>query len=151
MSSQSRPRLVCRCRGVASPRLFAALRAGAFASVADVAKALGAGGGCGLCRPEIEEILAELAGRPVDPGLALENEAVCREETRAAVERALARAARPQLDRIGARVEAVAVDGLRVRVRLARGATPEAARIVRDALLRHVCPDLEIELDGPDA
>ncbi|RIK92395.1 MAG: hypothetical protein DCC71_24515 [Proteobacteria bacterium] len=152
MSSESRARLVCRCRGVASPRLFEAVRAGALASVAEVAKALGAGGGCGLCQPEIEEILAEVAGRPVDPGVTLENEAICREETRAAVERAIARSVQPQLRGVGARIEALAVDGLRVRVRLSHGAGPEAARIVRDALLRDVCADLAVDAsDAADA
>jgi bacterioferritin-associated ferredoxin len=142
MSSESRARLVCRCLGVASPRLFAAIRAGALASVAEVTKAARAGGVCGLCHPEIEEILAEAGGAAVAADVSLENEAVCRQETRASVERALAQ--------IGVAVRGFDADGLRVRVRVA--ASLEAARreTIRRRLRAIVCEDLEVSVEADE-
>ena len=147
MSSESRPRLVCRCLGVASPRILEAARAGELRSVADVTKAVRAGGGCGLCHPEIEEILADARGEPVDPGLSLENQLVCRQETRARIEGTLASLIAPRLAPLGVRIAAVDVEGLRVRVQLAGCASEAGVRLVREALCKYVCGDLAIEIE----
>jgi NifU-like protein len=144
-SGEERPRLVCRCLGVASPRIYAAARAQRLASVPEVTKAVRAGGGCGLCHPEIEEILAELRGEPVDPGVALENQLVCRQETRARVEASLESLIRPRLAALGATIGAVEVEGLRVRVRLGGEADAQAATLLTQQLRRLVCEDLEVE------
>jgi hypothetical protein len=111
-----------------------------------VTKALGAGGGCTLCHPEIEEILADVHGAPIAPALSLENELVCRQETHACVEGALVGRIASRLAALGARVEGVAVDGLRVAVRLGGAATEAAQRVVADELRACVCADLEIEV-----
>lgn len=140
MSSESRARLVCRCLGVASPRLFAAIRAGALANVAAVTKAARAGGVCGLCHPEIEEILAELGGTPVAPDVALENDAICRQETRACVERALAQ--------IGVAARSFDVDGLRVRVRSAAPLAAAERETIRRRLRAIVCEDLDVAIEA---
>jgi NifU-like protein len=144
-SGEARPRLICRCHGVASPRLYAAVRAGALDSVAAITKALRAGGGCRICHPELEEALAEVRGAPVDPGLALENETICREETRSRVGGALEGAVRRRLAERGVGLEAWEVEGLRVRVRLAGPAADDALALVREQLRRTVCADLEVE------
>lgn len=141
MGSESEPRLVCRCLGVASPRLFAAARAEGLRTIADVTKALRAGAGCTLCHAEIEEILAELRGEPFDPARVRENRDVCRQETLARVERALLGAGAAT----DARVAGVRVSGLTVRVELCGAATPALVRRIRDAL-RRVCADLEVEV-----
>jgi NifU-like protein len=147
MSSEERPRLVCRCLGVASPRIHAAVRTGGLQSVADVTKAVRAGGGCGLCHPEIEEILAEVRAEPVDPGLVLENQLVCRQETTSRVEGSLGSLIAPRLAAMGTRIESVSVDGLRVRVRLGGNAIDAAARFVAEKLRKYVCEDLAIEIE----
>jgi bacterioferritin-associated ferredoxin len=140
MSSESRARLVCRCLGVASPRLYAAIRAGGLQRVAEVTKAARAGGGCGLCHPEIEEILADVGGMLVAPDVSLENEAICRQETRACVERALAR--------IGVATRSCDADGLRVRVRVAAPIdAAERERIAR-RLRALVCEDFEVTIEA---
>jgi len=138
MSSERRPRVVCRCLGVASPRIFEAARKQGFVSVAAVTKALRAGGGCGLCHPEIEEILADVRGEPFDPGIALENQLVCRQETLARIDGVLASLVTP-------RRANVTLDGLRVRVRLAGPPDAALARLIAETLRNHVCEDLEIE------
>ena len=145
-SSEERRRLVCRCMGVASTRIYAAARSAALTSVADVTKAVRAGGGCGLCHPEIEEILAELRGEPIDAGLALENLLVCRQETLSRVEGSLHSLIRPRLEALGATLESVAVDGLRVCVRLGGSVDERATRLVTDRLREFVCQDLEVEI-----
>jgi len=138
MSSELRPRVVCRCLGVASPRIFEAARNQGLESVAAVTKALRAGGGCGLCHPEIEEILADVRGEPFDPGVALENELVCRQETLARIEGALASLVAPRL-------AGVTLDGLRVRVRLTGSPDAALARLIAETLRKYVCEDLEVE------
>jgi len=140
MSSESRARLVCRCLGVSSPRLFAAIRTGALTSVADVTKAARAGGVCGLCHPEIEEILADAVGAPVAADVAIENQAVCRQETRASVERALAQ--------IGVAVRDFDADGLHVRVRVAAALDKAQRETIRRRLRAIVCEDLDVAVEA---
>jgi len=147
MSSESRRRLICRCMGVASPRVFEAIRAHGLTSVAEVTKAVRAGGGCGVCHPEIEEILADVRGEPVDPSVALENQLVCRLETTSRVEGSVASLIGPRLEPFGARVESVHVDGLAVRVRLGGASDPAAAALVGEKLRKYVCEDLEVEIE----
>jgi NifU-like protein len=142
MGSETHPRVVCRCLGVASPRLFAVARAEGLRTVADVTKSLRAGSGCTLCHAEIEEILAELRGEPIDAARAIENRDVCRQETLARVERALLGVGAAT----GARIAGVAVDGLAVRVELRGDAAPALVRRILDALHRRVCADLEVEV-----
>ena len=138
MSSERRPRVVCRCLGVASPRIFEAAREHVLESVAAVTKALRAGGGCGLCHPEIEEILADVRGEPFDPGISLENQLVCRQETLARIEGVLASLVAP-------RRADVTLDGLRVCVRLEGPPNAALARLISKTLRTHVCEDLEID------
>jgi NAD(P)H-nitrite reductase large subunit len=142
MGSETHPRVVCRCLGVASPRLFAAARAEDLRSVADVTKSLRAGAGCTLCHAEIEEILAELRGEPVDAALARENRDVCRQETLARVERALLGV----VAATQARIAGIVVDGLAVRVEVSGSASAALTQRIRDALHRGVCVDLEVEV-----
>ena len=146
MPSELRRRVICRCLGVASPRIFDAVRIARLTSVAGVTKAVMAGGGCGLCHPEIEEILAEVRGEPVDASFALENQLVCQQETLARIEGALASLVAPRLAARGARIVAVTVDGLRVAVRLAGSFDAEDACLVVQKLQDFVCEDLEIEV-----
>jgi len=144
--SEERRRLVCRCMGVASPRIYAAVRAGALASVAEVTKSVRAGGGCGLCHPEIEEILADVRGEPIDPALALENQLVSRQETLSRIEGSLQSLVLPRLEARGMALGEVSIDGLRVRVRLVGAAIdPAAERLVAETLRAYVCEDLEVE------
>jgi NifU-like protein len=146
MPSELRRRVICRCLGVASPRIFDAVLDERLTSVAEVTKAVRAGGGCGLCHPEIEEILAEVRGEPVDASLALENQLMCQQETLARIEGALASLLVSRLAARGTRVVGVTVDGLCVILRLAGSVDAEAARAVVQVLRDYVCEDLEIEV-----
>jgi len=146
-TSESRRRLVCRCLGVSSPRIFDAIRRGGLSRVAEVTKACTAGGGCGTCHPEIEEILADVAGDPVAAPVRLENRLVCEAETRARVAGSIDSLIRPRLAERGIDLELRAIRGLEVRVRLLPGGDGEAARFVAEKLRKYVCVDLEIEIE----
>ena len=54
--------LVCHCKGLTDRAVRKAVKSGA-SSVGEVARACGAGGDCGSCRPVIQEIVDE-ATRP---------------------------------------------------------------------------------------
>ena len=140
----ARPRLVCRCRGVASPRIFEAVRTQGLCSVAEVTKAVRAGGGCGTCHPEIEEILADAAGEPVDPALRLENRLLSESETCGRIEATLDSRVRPALAGRGVSVASFTIDALTVRVVLEGATDQDTLRLVRDELRRFVCKDLEV-------
>lgn len=146
-TSESRRRLVCRCLGVSSPRIFDAIRRGELRSVAEVTKACAAGGGCGTCHPEIEEILADVAGAPVTGSVRLENRLVCEAETRARVEGSLDSLIRPRLAERGVTLELLAIRGLEVRVRLLPPGDAEAVRLVSEKLRKYVCVDLELAVE----
>lgn len=143
--SLERRRLVCRCLGVASFRIVDAARAGGLACVADVTKATRAGSGCGTCHEEIEEILADLRGEPVDPGQRLENRLICESETAARVEGSVDGIVRSRLGERGRSLDGLAVDGLVVRVRLDPGASDADYAEVARMLRKYVCADLEVE------
>jgi NifU-like protein len=136
--------------GVSSARIRAAVDAGALRSVVCVTKACRAGGGCSLCHPEIEEILAEAHGEPYDAGLALENQAVCRQETQARIEGALASLVAPRLAARSARIARVEADGMHVVVTLDGAADAALAALVAEKLRAHVCDELDVEVAWRD-
>jgi NifU-like protein len=142
---EARPRLICRCLGVASPRVYAAVRQQGLTCVAEITKAVRAGGGCGMCHPELDELLAEVRGEPIDPALALENRLICREETRGRVGGSIESLVRPRLAAAGIELADYEVEGLCVRVRLAGADDDASLARVREKLRQYVCEDLEVE------
>lgn len=144
-TSEKRRRLVCRCLGVSSPRLFEAIRREGLAAVDEVTKAALAGGGCTTCHPEIEEILADVRGEAVEPALRLENRLICESETRARIEGCLESLILPRLAEREVTLDGLEIDGLCVRVRLGGDRDGEGLRLVRKKLRKCVCEDLEVE------
>jgi hypothetical protein len=106
-----------------------------------------AGGGCTLCHPEIEEILAELRGEPVDAALAIENQSVCRQETLARIEGAIAALVAPRLASRGVRIVALDVDGLQVTVHVLGPPDSELLGGIARRLHGAVCEDLEVRVE----
>jgi NifU-like protein len=150
-SPEENPRLVCRCLGVSSVRILAAVAEGGLRTVSEVTKAVRAGGGCGTCHPEIEEILADVAGEPVAPALRLENRLVNQSETLSRVEGTIDSRIRPALATRGISVVDFRVEGLTVRVSLEGSVDEDALRTLRDDLRRFVCRDFEVVQDeAPD-
>src|SRR5262245_47978520 len=108
-------RLTCRCMGLSSQRIGELARAEALADVESIGRACGAGTGCGTCRPELEELLADLRGEPVLDGVRRANRARNAAEAYRRVETALYGSIAARLP-VGTRLELVSVDGLRVGV-----------------------------------
>jgi bacterioferritin-associated ferredoxin len=136
-------RLACRCMGLSSRRIAELLRERGLRDLEALALASGAGTGCGTCRPELEEMLADAAGEPVPESVRRANRARNTAETLRRVETALfgsivARLPPPT------QVELVSVDGLRVDLHLAANDLPEVRALIVDRLRKLVCGELEI-------
>jgi hypothetical protein len=78
--------------------------------------------------------------------MALENQLVCRQETQARVEGALASLVAPRLAAHAAKIARVATDGLRVVVTLDGAADTAIAQLVATKLRAHVCDELDVEV-----
>lgn len=135
-------RLVCRCMGFSSRRIAELVRDRGLADLTSLALEAGAGAGCGTCRPELEEILADLAGEPVPETVRRANRALNASEALRRVETALLGIAGrlpPPTE-----VELLSVDGLRVELRLPRNDLPELRALIKERLCKLVCPELEV-------
>jgi bacterioferritin-associated ferredoxin len=128
--------------GLSSLRIEQLVRDRGLADLTSLALEAGAGAGCGTCRPELEEMLAELAGEAVPESLRRANRARNAAEALRRVETALlgvaARLPPPT------EVELRSMDGLRVELHLARNDLPELRALIRERLCKLVCTELEV-------
>jgi bacterioferritin-associated ferredoxin len=136
-------RLICRCMGLSSRRIEAAVRELALADREALSGATGAGGGCGSCRPDLLEILADAHGAPVLESVRRANRARVEAEALRRVEAALYGSVCARLP-AAAQVELISVAGLRVELHFARGDAPELRALVAERLAKIVCGDLEV-------
>jgi len=128
--------------GLSSRKIEELARARRAADLESLA-ALGAGAGCGTCRPELEEILADVAGIPVADSVRRANRARNAVEAYRRVETALFGGIAARLPP-GTRVELVSVDGLRVELHVAANDLPEVRALVAERLMKLVCSELEV-------
>lgn len=138
-------RLTCRCMGLSSRRIEALVRGGT-ADLAAIGRACGAGTGCGTCRPELEEILADARGEPVLESTRRANRARNTAEAYRRVETALFGSIAARLPP-AAVLELVSVDGLRVELHVAAGDSLELRALVGERLAKLVCAELEVVFD----
>lgn len=135
-------RLVCRCMGFSSRRIEQLVRERGLADLTSLALEAGAGAGCGTCRPELEEILADVAGEPYPESARRANRSRNHSESQRRVETALvgvaARLPPPT------RVELISVSGLRVELHFSRNDLPELRALVAERLHKLICTELEI-------
>jgi len=136
-------RLTCRCMGLSSRRIGELARGQSLADVEALGRACGAGTGCGTCRPELLELLADLRGDPVPEGVRRANRARNASEALRRVETALfgSIAARLPPD---ARLELISVDGLRVELHASAADSPALRALVAERLAKLVCSELEV-------
>jgi bacterioferritin-associated ferredoxin len=126
-----------------SSRRIAELARERGASDLESLAAFGAGAGCGSCRPELEEILADVAGVPVADSVRRANRARNAVEVFRRVETALFGSIAARLPP-GTRIDLVSVDDLRVELHLAANDRPEVRALVAERLTKLVCPELEV-------
>jgi len=136
-------RLLCRCMGMSSRRVAELVRERGLADVESIAASLGAGGGCGSCRPDLEEILAEIRGAPLPESIRRANRLRGEAEALRRVEGALFGSIMSRLP-AGTQIELVSVAGLRVDLHIARGDSPELRALVAERLQKLVCGELEV-------
>jgi len=103
----------------------------------------GAGAGCGSCRAELEEILADAAGTPVSDSVRRANQARNSAEAFRRVETALFGSIAVRLPPKTA-LELVSVHGLRVEIHVGANDSPELRALVAERLLKLVCSELEV-------
>jgi bacterioferritin-associated ferredoxin len=128
--------------GFSSRRIEELIRARGLADLTSLALEAGAGAGCGTCRPELEELLADAAGEPYPESARRANRARNASESQRRVETALigvtARLPPPT------ELELVSVAGLRVELHFSRNDLPELRALVAERLRKLVCTDLEV-------
>ena len=139
-------RLICRCIGVSSTRILECVREKGLRTVEEVGEAILAGTGCSTCQPEIEELLADLAGTPMDAQERLENRLICKTETLCRIEGSLESTVAPKLEALGISIEQVEANGLDVTLQLSGPVDAESAEMIRRKLHKLVCADLTIKV-----
>lgn len=143
-------RIVCECFGITDREIERTVREHRLTSIEDVTGYLKAGGGCGKCHEDIQQIMDRVFGQPIriqpGPTKPLTNIQKIR-----MIEETLEREIKPALHQDGGDIELVDVDGVRVMVRL-RGtcagckASQTTLKNVVEAKLRElVTPDLVVE------
>lgn len=136
-------RLICRCMGMSSRRIEAFVREHGVSDVDSIAERLGAGSGCGSCRPDLEEILADVRGAPLPEAIRRANRDRGEAEAARRVETALFGSIAARLP-AGTEIELVSVAGLRVELHVAQGDSPELRALVEERLCKLVCEELEV-------
>jgi len=115
-------RVVCVCFGVTEEKIRNAIRENGLTTVEQVTNYTKAGGGCGGCIPEIEEILAEMATKEVKertrPKPARPEKKMTNLQKIRLIEKIIEQEIRPELVKHGGDLELVDVDGNRVIVAL---------------------------------
>lgn len=136
-------RLVCRCMGISSTHIAERIRACGLEDADAVARELGAGGGCGSCRPDVEEILAELRGSPLPEPIRRANRLRCEAENLRRVDAAVFASIAARLP-AGTTLELVSVEGLRVELHVTGADSAELRARVAERLRKLVCSELEV-------
>jgi NifU-like protein len=142
--------IVCECFGITDREIEKTIREHRLTSIEDVTGYLKAGGGCGKCHENIQQIMDHVFGKPVSiqprPKKRLTNIQKIR-----LIEETLEREIKPALHQDGGDIELVDVDGERVMVKL-RGtcsgcsASQVTLKNVVEAKLRElVTPELVVE------
>jgi bacterioferritin-associated ferredoxin len=130
--------------GLSSRRVTELAREHGCQDVESLGLACGAGDGCGTCRPELEELLADLRGEPVPEATRRANQTRNANEALRRVEGALFVSVLPRLP-AGTQVDLLELDGLRVLIRLETPADAAAVQAQIDERLRKiVCAELEV-------
>ena len=145
-------KLVCKCFGITDEQIKRAIRENDIKTVEEITNYTKAGGGCGDCLPQLEEILAVELGRPalteIKPLPARRMTNVQRMQS---VLKTIEEEIRPKLQLDGGDIELVDVDGHKVMVALrgrcsqCRSSQVTIKNLVEKTLREHVEPDLIVE------
>jgi NifU-like protein len=110
--------VTCICFGVTEKEIERAIRENRLSTVEEVTNYTKAGGGCGGCHEEIQEILARVTGAPAvePPKVVAKQKRLSNIQKIAMVQETIEREVRPALRKDGGDIELVDVDGSTVIV-----------------------------------
>ena len=145
--------IVCTCFGVSRAEIERVTRENHLHSVEEVTNYCKAGGGCGMCRDRIQEIVdevnhAQAAAKPNAPAKKMTNLQKIK-----LIEQTLEEQVRPVLRKDGGDVELVDVDGDVVRIAFrgmcagCRSAAITRDNLIANALHEFVDPALQVEME----
>ncbi len=140
------PRLVCRCVGISSRQIIAAVRKHEAHDLESIQRETRAGTACETCHPEVVAILTELAGGALPAHQVAEHQRRCQQETERKLDGVLGSRVAPELPP-GVEVELLRAEGLEVWIQLdgPDSLQPE----IRQRLRKLVCPELEVRFRAP--
>ena len=109
--------IICKCFGVTDQKISRIIEMNNLTTVEQVTNYTKAGGGCGLCKPEIEKILSNLLRKEKEKRKALPKKMTTVEKIRL-IQETLEEEIRPSLRADGGDIELVDLDGNKVYVKL---------------------------------
>jgi Fe-S cluster assembly protein NifU len=146
-ATETGAKIICECFGVTDKEIEQAIRENNLSTVEEVTNYTKAGGGCGGCHDDIQEIIDRVKSEPKSGG----KQKLTNIQKIRMIEETLAREIRPSLKNDGGDIELIDVIGNRVIV-ATRGtcATCKASDITLKNFVEHrlrelVSPDLTIE------
>jgi NifU-like protein len=146
-------RLICHCFGVTEGKIRKVVEENGLRTVEDVTNYTKAGGGCGACQDEIEEILEEMRGTLEEdkPERPKPKKKLTNLERISMIQEILDQEVRPQLQKDGGDLELVDIDGRDVTVRMTGQCSGcRAAGLtsvwIQDKLQEIVDPDITLEV-----
>ena len=146
-AAETGAKIICECFGVTDKEIGQAIRENNLSTVEEVTNYTKAGGGCGGCHDDIQEIIDRVKSEPKSGG----KQKLTNIQKIRMIEETLAREIRPSLKHDGGDIELIDVIGNRVIV-ATRGtcATCKASDITLKNFVEHrlrelVSPDLVIE------
>ncbi|MEW5804754.1 MAG: Fe-S cluster assembly protein NifU [bacterium] len=110
-------KIICRCFGVTDKKIAHIIETNNLTTVEQVTNYTKAGGGCGQCRPQIEEILADVLKKEREKRNTLPKKMTTLEKIRL-IQETLEKEIRPYLRADGGDLELVDIDGNKVYIRL---------------------------------
>ena len=110
-------KIVCHCFGVTEKKIIQVIEMNNLTTVEQVTNYTKAGGGCGQCRPQIEEILAAVLKKGREKKDALPKRMTTLEKIRV-IQETLEKEIRPYLRADGGDLELVDIDGSKVYIKL---------------------------------
>jgi NifU-like protein len=110
--------IVCECFGITDEQIRRAIQENGLTTVDDVTYYTKAGGGCGQCIPQIEELLAKAEGEPAPAPAAQAPPAMSNLQRMRLIEEVIEKEIRPMLQKDGGDIELVDIDRTRVQVSL---------------------------------
>jgi NifU-like protein len=141
--------LVCECFGVTDKEIERAVRENDLKTIEDVTNYVKAGGGCGKCHENIQNIINEVYNKT--PVIAPASKRMTNIQKIKLIEETLDREIRPALQKDGGNIDLIDVDGDRIYVKLiGTCASCKASQItlkhyVESRLREMVTPELVVE------